>query len=327
MSIKAAGATTRPVALSPSRAVEFKNCPLLYRFRTIDRLPELSSPAAARGTLVHAVLEELFGRPAGERTVEAAAEAVLPTWERLTAADPSFAEAVAEPTRQQWLASAEPLLRSYFQLEDPTRFSAESRELLIEVDLDGALPLRGFIDRLDVAATGEVRVVDYKTGQSPGESFELSALYQLKFYALMILRTRGVVPVQLKLLYLGNGRELTYAPDEAELLAFERSLGSLWDAIQLARRTGDFQPHKGRMCSWCSFQSLCPEYGGTPPPYPGDPADGDLATAIGDDPPPSAAPRSPILSPGESRPAARRRAAEPRRQRRQHRLLPNGDQQ
>lgn len=287
MSIEAERATTRPVALSPSRAVEFKNCPLLYRFRTIDRLPELSSPAAARGTLVHAVLEDLFGRPAADRTVEAAAEAVLPTWERLTAADPGFAEAVAEPTRQQWLESAEPLLRSYFQLEDPTRFSPESRELLVEVDLDGALPLRGFIDRVDVAPTGEVRVVDYKTGRSPSESFELSALYQLKFYALMILRTRGVVPAQLKLLYLGNGRELSYVPDEAELLAFQRSLGSLWDAIQLARRTGDFQPHKGRMCSWCSFQSLCPEYGGTPPPYPGDPAVAALATDADDGRPPA----------------------------------------
>lgn len=262
---------TRPIALSPSRAAEFKSCPLLYRFRTIDRLPEEPSPAAVRGTLVHAVLEDLFGRPAAERTVEAAAHAVRPTWERLAAADPDFAATIDEPARQQWLLSAEPLLHSYFQLEDPTRFSPESRELLVEVDLAGELPLRGFIDRLDVAPTGEIRVVDYKTGQAPGESFETSALYQLKFYALMILRTRGVVPAQLKLLYLGNGRELTYVPDENELRAFERSLGALWEAIGLARRTGDFRPRKGRICSWCSFQSLCPEYGGTPPPYPGDP--------------------------------------------------------
>ena len=44
-------------------------CPLLYRFRVIDRLPEPPSPAAARGTLVHAVLERLFDElpPAGHR--------------------------------------------------------------------------------------------------------------------------------------------------------------------------------------------------------------------------------------------------------------------
>src|SRR3984885_14599653 len=43
-------------SLSPSRAGDFMTCPLLYRFRVIDRLPEPPSPAAARGTLVHAVL-------------------------------------------------------------------------------------------------------------------------------------------------------------------------------------------------------------------------------------------------------------------------------
>ncbi|NLG21049.1 MAG: PD-(D/E)XK nuclease family protein, partial [Actinomycetales bacterium] len=47
-------------ALSPSRASDFMQCPLLYRFRVIDRLPEPPSAAAARGTLVHAALERVF---------------------------------------------------------------------------------------------------------------------------------------------------------------------------------------------------------------------------------------------------------------------------
>ena len=38
-------------SLSPSRAGDFMSCPLLYRFRTIDKLPEPSSPAAVRGTV------------------------------------------------------------------------------------------------------------------------------------------------------------------------------------------------------------------------------------------------------------------------------------
>ena len=62
----------RRPALSPSRANDFKQCPLLYRFRAIDRLPEVPSPAQARGTLVHAVLERLFLLPAEQRTPQAA---------------------------------------------------------------------------------------------------------------------------------------------------------------------------------------------------------------------------------------------------------------
>ena len=47
-------------SLSPSRAGDFMTCPLLYRYRTIDKLPEPSSPDAVRGTVVHKVLEDLF---------------------------------------------------------------------------------------------------------------------------------------------------------------------------------------------------------------------------------------------------------------------------
>ena len=49
-----------PPALSPSRAADFLQCPLLYRFRAVDRLPERRSTAQLRGIVVHAVLERLF---------------------------------------------------------------------------------------------------------------------------------------------------------------------------------------------------------------------------------------------------------------------------
>src|SRR5690348_3697343 len=75
-------APRRP-SLSPSRAADFKTCPLLYRFRSIDRLPEQPTPDQARGTLVHAVLEKLFDLPAEERTPERAGALVEPQWQRL----------------------------------------------------------------------------------------------------------------------------------------------------------------------------------------------------------------------------------------------------
>ena len=54
--------------LSPSRAADFKTCPLLYRFRSIDKIPQRPTRDKARGTLVHGVLERLFDLPAGGRT-------------------------------------------------------------------------------------------------------------------------------------------------------------------------------------------------------------------------------------------------------------------
>jgi putative RecB family exonuclease len=257
-------------ALSPSRAGDFMSCPLLYRFRTVDKLPEPFSPDAVRGTVVHKVLEDLFDLPAHQRTPAQAAGLLQPAWEAVLEADPEVAEMFGEegPEIGAWLSSCRDSLERYFALEDPTRLEPAERELYVETLLDSKLLLRGFVDRVDVAPTGEIRVVDYKTGKAPHPAFEAKALFQMKFYALVLWRTRGVVPAMLQLIYLGSGELLRYSPDEADLRATERKVEALWKAISLAQQTGDWRPRRSALCGWCSHQALCPEFGGTPPELP-----------------------------------------------------------
>jgi putative RecB family exonuclease len=256
-------------SLSPSRAGDFMTCPLLYRFRVIDRLPEPPSPAAARGTLVHAVLERLFDEPPAGRTPVTARSLLLPQWERLTTDEPELAGLFADDAeRAVWLDEAASMLDRYFTLEDPRRLEPAHREMSVRAVLDSGLTVRGYIDRLDVAPTGEVRVVDYKTGSAPREEYEARALFQMKFYALVVWRTTGTIPRQLQLIYLGNGEIMRCVPDEADLLATERKVNALWQAIERARAAGDWRPRRSRLCDWCAHQSICPEFGGTPPPLP-----------------------------------------------------------
>jgi putative RecB family exonuclease len=263
--------------LSPSRASDFMVCPLLYRFRVIDRLPERPSAIATRGTMVHAVLERLFDLPPSERTLERAAALLQPAWERLLEAEPELGELFPadqidgeddERSFAAWMASAVDLLRCYFMLEDPQRLQPADREVYVETVLDSGLALRGYVDRIDVSPAGDVRVVDYKTGRAPRENFEARALFQMRFYALVVWRLRGVVPRMLQLLYLGSGEVLRYEPDEADLRATERKLLALWTAISRAMETGDWRPSPGRMCEWCDHRVRCPAFGGTPPPLP-----------------------------------------------------------
>ncbi|HEV2783383.1 MAG TPA: RecB family exonuclease [Actinophytocola sp.] len=262
----------RRPALSPSRASDFKHCPLLYRFRAIDRLPETPSPAQVRGIVVHAVLEELFGLPAERRLPDVAHALVAPAWQRVREERPELAELFADANGQEvaeWLASAGELIDGYFRLEDPRLVAPEARELLVETELGSGVLLRGYIDRLDVAPTGELRVVDYKSGVAPREFNEAKALFQMKFYAVALWRLRGIVPRQLRLMYLADRQSLTYTPDEAELARFERTLEAIWQAILKAGRTGDFRANPGKLCEWCSHQERCPAFGNTPPDYPG----------------------------------------------------------
>src|SRR5262249_9201058 len=115
---------------------------------------------------------------------------------------------------------------------------------------------------------GEGFVPTHNTGRAPGEWFELKALFQMKFYALVIWRTRGVVPAMLQLVYLGNAEMMRYVPDEDDLLATERKVEAIWQAIRRAEESGDWRPSPSRLCDWCSFHDLCPAFGGTPPPLP-----------------------------------------------------------
>lgn len=261
-----------PASLSPSRASDFMQCPLLYRFRVIDKLPQKPSEAATRGTLVHAVLERLFDAPAGERTAPRAKSLIPGQWDRLRESRPELGELFADDAEGErmtrWLGDAERLVERWFTLEDPTRLEPAERELFVEAELESGLKLRGIIDRVDVAPTGEVRIVDYKTGKAPRPEYAEGALFQMKFYALVVWRLKNVVPRRLQLVYLGSGDVVTYDPVIADLERVERKLHALWDAIKEATETGEWRPRPTKLCGWCDHQAVCPEFGGTPPPYP-----------------------------------------------------------
>lgn len=273
----------RSGSLSPSRAGDFKQCPLLFRFRVVDRLAERPSSAAVRGTVVHRALEQLFDVPAPRRTVEHARSLLAPALAEVVERWPEVSDlfgddgsdggdgdaGTAAETRQAWLAEAERLVGRWFELEDPTRLEPDGREVRVEHRVADDLVLRGIVDRVDVAPDGRIRVVDYKTGRAPSEAFEARALFQMKFYALLLWRTRGRAPTRVQLVYVGGrGQTLPLDVDETQLAAFERTVLQLWQAIREAALTGDWRPSPSRMCGWCDHQALCPAKGGTPPPLP-----------------------------------------------------------
>ena len=223
------------------------------------------------GINIGQVLEHLFDLPHCQRTPSAATALLAPQWDRLVAEDPELKsladEAAGGP--DGWLDGAVELLERYFRLEDPNRLQPAERELFVRARVgDEGLLLRGFVDRVDIAPNGAIRIVDYKTGRAPGPMFEGKALFQMKFYALVMWKTRGVLPARLQLMYLGDGQIVSYDPDEADLRATERKVAALWRAIRTAVERGQWPANPSRLCGWCDHQAHCPSYGGTPPPLP-----------------------------------------------------------
>ena len=242
-----------PAHLSASRANDFLTCPLLFRYRSIDRLPEQPSAAALRGTLVHRALEVMFGLPSGERSLQTACDALAEAWRELAVAEPASAavlladaevwvngevsdlDAASQEVSGRILAPARDLLQTYFSMEDPTRFDPHAMEMSFDVPLMDAFSIRGFVDRVDIAPTGEVRIIDYKTGKAPSAGFEAKSMFQMRFYALAWWRMTGQIPRMLRLMTAIAGENIAAGFAGAVFVAYLSSLSSrLHGAVQFA---------------------------------------------------------------------------------------------
>jgi putative RecB family exonuclease len=289
-----------PRSLSPSKVSSFTDCALAFRFSVIDRLPEPPSPAAVKGTLVHAALEKLHLLAPAERTVDAALACLGDAVTDLRA-DPEFVElALPAEAEAEFLADAAGLVRNYFQLEDPTRVKAIGLELMMEAELDG-VTLRGIIDRLDLDDDGELIVTDYKTGASPSERYERKRLSGVHIYSLLCEQLLGKRPKRVQLLYLRDPLALLTEPTNQSTRGTRRTLGAVWQAVERACDREDFRPRSSRLCDYCAFQAWCPTFGGDPTAAP---IDNRLPSASGPVPAEPAADAA-------TAPAATPRAAEP----------------
>ena len=250
----------------PARG-DFQTCPLLYRFRVIDRLPEPLSPPALRGTLVHEVLEAIYDLPRERRTLEEAVMLVAPQWERRLAEEPGVADelvARGRTCRGGWPGSAiwsrpTSIWRILGIWSPPPGSSGWRRS---------CSPAWSCAD----SSTGWTAHPTVPCGSSttrraarPDQGFEARAMFQMRFYALVLWRMHGRVPDLLQLMYLSTGVVLRYQPDEADLLATERKIEALWRAIDQASRTGDFRPNPSSLCDWCATRpSVRPSVGPLP---------------------------------------------------------------
>ena len=256
-----------PATLSPSKVVSFRDCALSFRFSVIDRLPEPPSAAACKGTLVHKALEHLYERPADERVLDAALvdldRARLEIMQNEEYAGLCFG---TEDEEAAFHASAETLVRRYFQLEDPRTIRPIGLELFLSTPLDaaGRVALRGIIDRLELDEDGELVVTDYKTGKAPSERFEQGRLTGVHFYSYLCERMFGRRPARIQLLYLAEPMAIIATPSDQSTRGLERKVGAIWQAIERACERDDFRPKPGALCSWCSFKDYCPAFGGDP---------------------------------------------------------------
>lgn len=253
--------------LSPSRAGDFKTCPQLYKFKSIDKIPTEPTIFQARGTAVHLALERLFEEDAPDRTPERLYDLFRNAWVELKATEyPDMFESVDK--EREWGIETLNLLATYFSMEDPTSFEPKELEmdLLVEVD---HMTIRGILDRMEEVTETDsdgvertlLVITDYKTGKAPKQQYAASAFFALKIYALLIQIKTGVTPDRVRLLYLNGPTELTLDITDEHLSSIRDQLAALWQAIEKAITTDNWPAKTSALCNWCDFKdTICPAW-------------------------------------------------------------------
>ena len=236
-----------PATLSPTAFFRYVACPLRFYFHSIARLEaddEISEEVDAPmfGTILHAAVQTLYARIAGEAHPGETLRAMIRTGEVAQAVEAAINEnylqdkhATAEDYSGNLLLVKDIVIRylrggvmpydaahdafSVSGLEEPVaypfRFRAGGRDL--------EMKFAGIADRIDTLDDGALRVVDYKTGARHLEfdgveslftgtgKQRLSNILQTLLYAMMLHRSRGC-DVEPALYYVRNMNRPGYSP-------------------------------------------------------------------------------------------------------------------
>lgn len=248
------------VRLSFSRVDTYERCPLLFRFRYVDKLPATPSPDLSWGSAIHAALEVWWSQKLPTPPpVEVLYRALYDNWE-----DAGFADMDRE-TKLVWYRHARDVLARHYE-----RFAADYRpaiacEQWFELDLGDGVAVRGSIDHVARTATGGLGIVDWKTNRRARSRGEVASSLQLAVYALAARELWGREPEWVALDFVVPGLRVTV--DRAEIDvdgAVER-----FRAVAAKILNGDFDPRPSPLCGWCDYRSLCPAFDGDGPDVPG----------------------------------------------------------
>ena len=95
-------------------------CPLKFRLSVVDKIPQPTTEAQIKGTVVHEALEQLFSLPNESRSAEAAKGLLPAAWDKVLQKEVGAADAFPTPeSLDRAKRDAEALVDNYFLLEVP----------------------------------------------------------------------------------------------------------------------------------------------------------------------------------------------------------------
>jgi RecB family exonuclease len=277
------GMPQRLYTCTPTRLSTWLDCPRRYRMNYLDRPPPGKGAPWAHNSLgasVHNALAGWWRLPRAKRTVAEAGDLLERGW-----IEEGFADSPQSARYRRW---ARGLVEAYVTGLDPGREPlGVERTVATRTEL---IAVSGRIDRLDDRrgpdGSGELVVVDYKTGRHVLTVDDARTSLPLALYALAAERVMRRPCRRVELHHLPTGRVLAWTHTaeslarqlrRAEDIAAECAAADEWfraaagngppatpdPGPQPERPDGRvdtvFPPRPGSWCGWCDYRARCPE--------------------------------------------------------------------
>lgn len=234
--------------LSISRAQRFMRCARSYYYRYILNLPDAPGREALLGTFFHRILDIWAGKViAGQDRKIALQEAYIDKHLR----QEMLTEFNAEITPAELLQVRE-WLKSYADKMLKERFQILGHEKEFDFQIKGNCLVRGAIDRIDELENGDIRIVDYKTGNSKYVTDKQLAVYAKALIGEPFYRAKRLIGVYVFIKENCRAEEIEL--DEKKI---EESVLFLEEVAQRIEVEKKWQPKPSPLCGWCKFKFQC----------------------------------------------------------------------
>ena len=255
---------------SYSKLEVFKNCPLQYQYKYIDKKrTQDTSIALEIGSLCHKVLEIKGEMIAKKQKIN------YPLLQNI------LIEGTDDDGKK--ILGVNQLRKKYFdkwhEADNASGLSYEEKmkvfdtvlheemendewtptyfEMPFEFVWDNRAVFHGFVDRVDVNESG-YRTIDYKTSKKKYDNSKLATSLQFGIYALAVLNRFKVLPNEsiYKFILIND---MQYALTKGWEKRLIKAIDKILNEVEACEKKGVFVPKGTPLCYWCNFCQTNPE--------------------------------------------------------------------
>ncbi len=243
---------------SHSRLTTFKNCPLKYKLKYIDKVKsDVEGIESFVGARVHETLEKLYDDI--KMCKKVSLRDILNFYEKEWTKNWTDNVVVVrkEYTPGNYKELGKKCIEDYWNRHHP--FDGDktlATEKQVIVDLGNGNELVGYIDRLSEDGDSNYGIHDYKTSGNLPTQEEKDNDTQLALYQLALKEMwDDVKSVKLVWHYLVFDKIITSERTKEDLKELKREILRL---IEKVENTTEFPPNQTSLCKWCEYQEMCP---------------------------------------------------------------------